>query len=122
MMRLSEKLEVVGRYDSWDPDSDCEDAIWMPATPGLLSSGTASIPSPWWVPGDYDASYYFVKHAVYVAGFNYNITERMKGAPGVIFQFNWQRMDPQEEIGGHELDPVDSFIFQVRWGWGGLDF
>jgi hypothetical protein len=122
MMRLSEKLEVVGRYDSWDPDTDSEEAIWMPESPGLLTSSPTSIPDPWWVPGDYDASYYYVKHDVYVVGFNYNITERMKGAPGVVFQFNWQRMDPKEDIGEVELDPVDSFIFQVRWGWGGLNF
>jgi hypothetical protein len=55
-------------------------------------------------------------------GLNYNITERMTGVPGVIFQVNWQRMDPQEEIGDAELDPVDSFVLQVRWGWGGLSF
>jgi hypothetical protein len=122
MMRLSEKFEIVGRYDLWDPDTDSDEAIWMPTSTGMLTSSTGWAPSPWWVPSDYDASYYYVKHNVYVFGFNYNITERMKGAPGVIFQFNWQRMDPQEEVGGVELDPVDSFIFQVRWGWGGLNF
>ena len=122
MMRLSEKFEVVGRYDFWDPDTDSEDAIWMPSSPGMLAAGATPIPNPWWVPSEYEASYYYVKHTVYVAGFNYNMTERMKGAPGVIFQFNWQRMDPQEEIGEIELDPIDSFIFQVRWGWGGLNF
>ena len=112
---------MMRRYDLWDPDTDSDQSIWSPST-GLLASGSTWVPHPWWVPSDYTASYYYVKHAVYVAGFNYNITERMKGAPGVIFQFNWQRMDPQEDLGETELDPVDSFIFQVRWGWGGLNF
>jgi hypothetical protein len=120
MMRLSEKFEIVGRYDFWDPDTDGEDAIWQ--APEGWDWETSSPSHPWWIPKDYDASYHFVKHTVYVAGFNYNIAERMKGAPGVIFQFNWQRMDPQEEIDEIELDPIDSFIFQVRWGWGGLNF
>jgi hypothetical protein len=122
VVRLSEKAQLVGRYDSWDPDTDSDKSIWMPSSPDLLASSLESTPTPWWLPAEYEASYYYVKHDVYVVGLNYNITERMKGAPGVIFQFNWQRMDPQEKIGEVELDPIDSFVLQVRWGWGGLNF
>ncbi len=120
MLRVTQKFDVVARYDMWDPDKDSDQAIWQPSH-GFTS--TTGSPQPWWVPGDYkDARYYFVKHNVYVFGFNYNITKRMEGEPGVMFQVNWQRVDPQEDIGEQSLDPLDSFIFQIRWGWGGLDF
>jgi hypothetical protein len=121
MLRLTEKFDVVGRYDTWDPDTDCDDPIWMGWTSPPFTS-FESFPQTWWLPTDYDARYYFVKHNVYTVGFNYNITERMEGEPGVIFQVNWQRMSPDEEIPDMPLEDIDSFIFQVRWGWGGLNF
>jgi hypothetical protein len=124
-MRLTEKMEIVGRYDTWDPDKDSDCPIWEGGSVGALTSG-APVPEPWWLPSDYDSKYYFVKHNVYVVGFNYNITERMEGDPGVLLQVNWQRMDPQEDIAilepDDQVDAIDSFVFQVRWGWGGLDF
>jgi hypothetical protein len=121
--RLTPKLDLVGRYDSWDPDTDSDDGIWQAPYAGTLSSGFESVPQPWWLPTDYDQRYYFVKHSVYVVGFNYNITDRMEGEPGVLLQFNWQRIDPGEDIVNMEpLDQIDSFMVQVRWGWGGLDF
>jgi len=130
-MRLTEKMEVVGRYDTWDPDKDSDQALWTPGTTAAMSS-QYPVPSPWWPPTDYQSKYYLVKHNVYVVGFNYNITDRMEGEPGVLLQVNWQRMDPQEDLewydpatedtGTMTLDAVDSFIFQLRWGWGALDF
>jgi hypothetical protein len=123
-MRVTEKMEIVGRYDMWDPDKDSDQAIWPGEAPARMSSEYLSIPEVWWLPGDYDPTYYLVKHNVYVVGFNYNITERMTGEPGVLLQVNWERMDPQEDIANAEapLDAIDSFVFQVRWGWGGLEF
>jgi len=119
-LRVTDKLDIVARYDMWDPDKDSDDPIWQPPS-GFTS--TMDTPEPWWVPQNYrDPRYYYVKHNVYVFGFNYNITKRMEGEPGVTLQVNWQRMDPEEEMAGQTLDPFDSFIFQVRWGWGGLDF
>jgi hypothetical protein len=121
MIRMTDKMDIVGRYDSWDPDTDSDDPIWMGyGTVGFTSIET--FPQAWWLPTDYDARYYFAKHSVYTVGFNYNITERMEGEPGVIFQVNWQRMSPDEEIPDMVLEDIDSFIFQVRWGWGGLNF
>jgi hypothetical protein len=119
-VRLSEKFDLVGRWDFWDPDKDSDHPIWLPPEGCVIPE--CEVPRQWWVPAGYDAQYYYTKHYVYVLGFNYNITERIKGTPGVIFQFNWQRMDPKESFWEYELDPVDSYVFQVRWGWGGLDF
>jgi hypothetical protein len=120
MIRLTEKFDVVGRYDTWDPDTDSDETIWSPTGTGFTS--TMWNTQPWWLPSDYAPEYYLVKHNVYTVGFNYNITERMEGAPGVIIQANWQRMSADEDIYGTPLEDVDSYIVQVRWGWGGLDF
>ncbi len=122
MVRLTEKLDLVGRYDLWDPDTDSDRPIWEPAESGGMMATVGETLVPWWIPTDYDAQYYYVKHNVYTIGFNYNITDRMEGKPGVIFQFNWQRMSPDETIPEMTLEDVDSYIFQFRWGWGGLDF
>ena len=136
MMRLTEKLDLVGRYDSWDPDKDSEHPIGQVARwtetgeGGEILAQHFAYPTAWWIPDEYMPQYYHVKHDVYVAGLNYNITKRMEGQPGVIIQVNWQRMEPKEDLewfdetdsGKISLDPVDSFIFQVKWGWGGLDF
>ena len=120
-VRVSEKLEVVGRYDSWDPDKDCSDPIWDDPTWGTADYENPHAPGMWWLPRRYAPEYYYVKHDVYVVGFNYNITERKEGKEGVILQFNWQRLDPKEQYANVTLDPVDSFVFQVKWGWGDLD-
>ena len=142
MVRLTEKLDVVGRYDMWDPDKDTDQSIgllqtWnVPAVPDETPAYSYDQnPATWWFPGDYSSEYYNVSHNVYTVGFNYNLTDRMEGDPGVIVQVNWQRMDPQEDLEWYivqedetidktakVLDPVDSFIVQLRWGWGGLDF
>jgi hypothetical protein len=124
MLRVTEKIDLVGRYDLWDPDSDSDCPIWEPAhseSPEVMATSAETL-TPWWIPSDYDARYYYVKHNVYTLGFNYNITDRMEGKPGVVFQFNWQRMSPDEQIPDMTLEDVDSFIFQCTWGWGGLDF
>ena len=142
MVRLTEKFEVVGRYDMWDPDKDTDQSIgllqtWYEPADGDIAACTwDQNPTTWWFPGDYSSEYYNVSHNVYTVGFNYNLTDRMEGDPGVIVQVNWQRMDPQEDLEWYveqdddttiektakALDPVDSFIVQLRWGWGGLDF
>lgn len=135
MMRLTEKFDLVGRYDFWDPDKDSETSI---ACMQRFEVGTGTgiyyfeAPMAWWLPADYSWEYYSVSHNVYTVGFNYNLTDRMEGGPGVVIQVNWQRMDPQEDLewydpatletGEMALDAVDSFIFQLRWGWGALDF
>jgi hypothetical protein len=118
VVRLTQQLDLVGRYDYWDPDSDSDKSIWN--APG---DWTGATPSPWWVPREYAPGYYYVKHNVYALGFNYNITERMKGDPGVILQVNWQRMSPSEDLGEQgNLDDTDYFTAQLRWGWGGLEY
>jgi hypothetical protein len=141
MVRLTEKFELVGRYDMWDPDKDSDKSTGLVETWYVPEEGSTPAytydqnPTTWWFPGDYSAEYYNVSHNVYTVGFNYNLTDRMEGSPGVIIQVNWQRMDPQEDLEWYvqqedmtiqqstkTLDAVDSFIFQLRWGWGGLDF
>ncbi len=134
MLRVTDKFDVVGRYDMWDPDKDSDRSIGRVETSEaytFVGDGPVQNPTTWWFPGDYSFEYYNVSHNVYTIGFNYNLTDRMEGSPGVIIQVNWQRMDPQEDLEWYDtvadettqqsLDAVDSFIFQLRWGWGGLD-
>jgi hypothetical protein len=81
------KLELVGRYDLWNVQSEAADKAMA------LDSAKS--------------------HSVIGAGFNWHFARREKGRPGVELQLMWQR----EQAMNKAAKPKDQFSAQFRWEW-----
>jgi hypothetical protein len=89
---LNRKLEVFGRFSTWERKEEAGDSMPIALDKSLTRYG---------------------------AGFNYYFLRRAGGSkPAAMFQLAWVREQSRKEASpGVKVDPVDTFMVQFRFEW-----